>query len=598
MALFNAARRTLKSTCATLFCLALILVLHERALFADQIFDARGFDPHRPFFSQLPFEHIDPLTGNVLLTFTDLVLPSNAGFDLRIQRTYNSKIYRDYQNLGETLAEDSWAGVGWTLHFGRVFNGLGTDVAPPVIEMPDGSQHQTFHHISPPSGCTACYVTREFWIYNKNTSTLTLPNGTTYTFGHSGTAGSGTALYATAIADAFGNGIAITYMSDPSDGIASVTQDLGGGQTRQVTFTVEPSRKSLSTMTFLGRTWTYTQTAIAEVGFSVLASAAPPIGPGWSYTYQQSSPGKYEMAGLTTPNGGQITYAYAEQTFRLGSTIPIRTVSMTQRTIGGRDITAGSWAYAYAQGSGQNQTIVTGPCNVTTYTFLGVGNYSSQGAAWAVGLPSSSTISDGGTLETEQLTWIASMSISNDRQIIGFNVDYGIYVPLVATRVVTRGPASFSTTNTYVGSNFNDYGRPSQVSESGQLMRSTSRTFQYGFSPYIVDKIASETVTVGGESFAKSYAYNLTNGFLQSQTIYGVTTTFSPTAQGNVAISTDARSKTTFFSYQWGRASSVQTPEHTISRSINSDGTIASETRRGFTTSFSYDALERLTQTT
>jgi Domain of unknown function (DUF6531) len=74
---------------------------------ADRVFDARGFDPHRPFFSQLPFEHIDPLTGNLLLTFTDLVLPGNAGFDVKIQRTYNSKIYKDYQNLGETLAEDS-----------------------------------------------------------------------------------------------------------------------------------------------------------------------------------------------------------------------------------------------------------------------------------------------------------------------------------------------------------------------------------------------------------------------------------------------------------------------------------------------------------
>src|SRR5687767_666419 len=89
---------------------------------ADPIFDARGFSPVRDYFNQLPYEHIDPMTGNVLLTATDLVLPGNAGFDLRIQRTYNSKIYRDYQTLGGTLDEDSWAGVGWTLHFGRVLD--------------------------------------------------------------------------------------------------------------------------------------------------------------------------------------------------------------------------------------------------------------------------------------------------------------------------------------------------------------------------------------------------------------------------------------------------------------------------------------------
>jgi hypothetical protein len=63
----------------------------------DPIFDARGFDANRAAFSPLPFEHIDPLTGNLLLTFTDLVLPGSAGFDLRIQRTYNSKFFRDYQ---------------------------------------------------------------------------------------------------------------------------------------------------------------------------------------------------------------------------------------------------------------------------------------------------------------------------------------------------------------------------------------------------------------------------------------------------------------------------------------------------------------------
>src|SRR4029450_4065065 len=59
----------------------------------DEVFDARGLNPNRDFFSMLPYERVDPLTGNLLLTLTDLVLPGNAGFDLAIQRTYNSKIY-------------------------------------------------------------------------------------------------------------------------------------------------------------------------------------------------------------------------------------------------------------------------------------------------------------------------------------------------------------------------------------------------------------------------------------------------------------------------------------------------------------------------
>ncbi len=67
----------------------------------DPVFDARGFNKNREFFSQLPFEHIDPMTGNLLLTFTDVVLPGNAGFQLRIQRSYNSKIYR-FHSPGRT----------------------------------------------------------------------------------------------------------------------------------------------------------------------------------------------------------------------------------------------------------------------------------------------------------------------------------------------------------------------------------------------------------------------------------------------------------------------------------------------------------------
>jgi hypothetical protein len=46
------------------------------------VFDATEFNRNRETFSVLPYEHVDPLTGNLLLTFTDLVLPGNAGFDL------------------------------------------------------------------------------------------------------------------------------------------------------------------------------------------------------------------------------------------------------------------------------------------------------------------------------------------------------------------------------------------------------------------------------------------------------------------------------------------------------------------------------------
>jgi hypothetical protein len=72
--------------CAT----AALLICSPALVFAQQdhpVLDAPGFQKHRDYFSEMPFENIDTLTGSLVLTFTDLVLPGNAGRELRFQRT-------------------------------------------------------------------------------------------------------------------------------------------------------------------------------------------------------------------------------------------------------------------------------------------------------------------------------------------------------------------------------------------------------------------------------------------------------------------------------------------------------------------------------
>jgi hypothetical protein len=52
---------------------------------------AAGIQTDRDYLSLMPFERFDTMSGALVLQFTDLVLPGNAGRELRFQRTYSSK---------------------------------------------------------------------------------------------------------------------------------------------------------------------------------------------------------------------------------------------------------------------------------------------------------------------------------------------------------------------------------------------------------------------------------------------------------------------------------------------------------------------------
>src|SRR5690242_21864669 len=76
---------------------------------SQPVFDQNGFGSNHDSYTVLPYEYVDPLSGNLLLVVTDLTLPGNAGFNLTVQRVYNSAVYPHYANNGDkTLEEDSW----------------------------------------------------------------------------------------------------------------------------------------------------------------------------------------------------------------------------------------------------------------------------------------------------------------------------------------------------------------------------------------------------------------------------------------------------------------------------------------------------------
>jgi len=105
-----------------------------------------GISPNRSYINQSFNEHIDPFTGSLQQHYVDLHLPGNGGFDLKLIRSYNSAAV-DPLN---PAAYESLAGLGWTMHFGRVLKTKETTICVnknaqsvadnPVLELADGSR--------------------------------------------------------------------------------------------------------------------------------------------------------------------------------------------------------------------------------------------------------------------------------------------------------------------------------------------------------------------------------------------------------------------------------------------------------------------------
>lgn len=169
-----------------------LLVSAAEEVFEEETFyGTRGFNPHRKYVNRAFNEHVDPYTGNLLLTYTDIYLPGDGGLDLKIQRTYNSKIRKEKTGVWDVTDDDliecDYAGIGWGLHLGKVYP-LSQLRPTPAVEMPDGSVHPAF--LAPDS---TERQTKELWKYEEIQETnvlyayVTLKNATAYRFRLSGT---------------------------------------------------------------------------------------------------------------------------------------------------------------------------------------------------------------------------------------------------------------------------------------------------------------------------------------------------------------------------------------------------------------------------
>ncbi len=564
---------------------------------------------NRAFSSEMGGEKVDPFTGTLGLVRQDLVLPGKAGLDLRIVRSYSSKIWgRADAALDPLLAEKdpSVLGYGWTFHFGRLRNPNASGASTfcsgdfPVFEEPDGTAHVLY----PIRGSNAVFVSKDFWRMEKQCAAL---GGTgACVWSSSGIryemSGSWSDQYfvgveavwpVTGIVDPFENRISVTYL--PQTGAPDTVTDT---YSRTVTFSYsnDPSAPGLrlDTMSANANVYTFLYETLPTIAGSrrFLREVLPPAGPPEAYEYAHASPvneNQYALSRVTYPNGGSTSYHYNAVYFFTGRQfVPFAVVD--QRTEFDRaGATIGTWSYSYVSpgpGPDLNTTTITRPDGLqdvySIYGFGYVAGLSSGEATFAVGLVYS--IGRGSGAETEYFGWEAGPSSATPRTIsdaiytapvysdgcVGYSGrpvwDVGVYVPVTTMRVLQRGGATYVTEY----SSFDDYLQPWSVTETGYeaalgappppRVRTTAWTYfaaatdVYGRTLNMVRGLPlSQQVCVSSECFTNSWTYDGPHHAKDSETRSGVATSFGYDTNGNLSGVTNALGQTlTLSDYVYG----------------------------------------------
>jgi len=575
----------------------LVALLASRAAAQTTLeLDRIGVQQHRDYLRLQPFEQIDTQANNLIITLTDLVLPGNAGHDLRFQLTYNSEsdtgnaIWR-FGIPGvpmKVLQEQSWPTPGATIQ-----NTLdATRAMTPILEMADGARYRTVFAQTPVSNNrnTMNEVwTSRFWRYQRDTHTLELPDGMVCTYDP-------VTLRLTQVTDAYGNLVTLAW----SAGALQVQQILKNEPPRTVLFAMNDATNLPTTMTFNDgahdRVWQYAYEGDPDDSTGRLKEIAPPVGPHWRFDYEDFE-GYRRLAHLTTPHGGRIDYGYEIKHFVLDGQPELTRALLNARDVNDRDATAssGHWSIRCDWYSGDafcHQTTIQTPSARLTYYY------------GSLGVAHPTTIIEGPyglTRVTIQDPAGATTFEDHSRNYIELPVISSTYRSAeLSSRWINRGGHSYSTTFSYdTADPTAQYHCPMTVTEIGELTRTVERHYvHYRNQPFIPCLPLDETVTVGAERVSRDFQYD-DKGFQTWATeaglyLYSLPMVYTRDEGGNVA-SVRRRGMTTTYGYSGGRQARVSTPLTTTTRTINADGSVASETVGGRTTTFQYDDLSRVT---
>lgn len=561
-----------------------------------------GLYPNRDYTNQHFGEHIDPFTGALQLHYTDIFIPGAGGFNLTVQRSYNSSVVDKSQPKANSMM-----GVGWAMHYGRVTKaGTGgictnddwdTSTDNPVIEMPDGSV-QRMHFVA--SGTPLALTTRRWKVECAPAATpgliVTSTDGTQYLMtkqiSEGGFSGTVNAYYTTKITDRNGNYANVAYSNNTA---AAEITSITANDSRTITFTYYDSGtawRRVNSIAGPSGTWYYNYTAAPGlVNTYQLTGVTRPVTGNWAYSYNgnlQPSAGSYQMSSLTMPQGGSITYGYTNVSVDSSSGTSVSMIS--SKSAG----SLWSWSYSPATTMGaKDSTTVSTPSGSITYKHWGPNGIGS-GDVWKIGLLTDKAI---GSVQSESYTWdkILLVDEPNTREgVFSSKSDADTYQPVLTGKTITRNGASHVTTY----SSFDSYGNPASISESGPNggSRSTSATYFNSIGKWIIGFIKDESRT-GGQNVSRSYDGNGNpTQVCRDSVCYG----YSYNSDGTMSRMTNPRDfDTTYGSYYRGIPQSESRPAGvSVSRIVSGAGNVTSESIGGQSFGYGYDAINRVSSIT
>ena len=568
-----------------------------------------GINPNRATVNHNVDEHIDPFTGMLQLHHTDAVLPGNGGFDLIMQRSFNSPT-STYGFASDTTSYNKTpnVGVGWSLFIGgRLYAGTactGSD-RQMVFETPDGGRQALM------STGLGDFLSTTRWraVCGGGGVQVYAPNGTRYDMFQiiaeaiPNTIQGASFWYPTHIEDRNGNYANFSYGTQGAYTLLNsiTTSD---GRTISFSYVAAGTLYLLDHVTTAQGSWYYDY----EIAFNnisgqgvayLLRQVRPPAGAYWQYFYNacpSAGAGSCSISQMNYPEGGSINYTYALVNFNDG---PYNASVVTSKTANHAIGIQGpptdyTTQFTYAPGSAgvEDVTTVTNVLGSITYNHIGFATAGS-GSAWKIGLLSSRTMKtpNGTTLQSETFAW-------DKQQISPFpmNRGYGVLdpvtnAPVLTQHVISRNGSSYTTSY----SNFDTYGNAQTVSETGEKSHTTTRAFYVDTTKWILNTPANESTTGIGAITRQFDA----NSNLLNETRYGTPTvwTYSST-DGSILSRTDANGHGTLFSgYSNGIPQVEQRPEAvTINRTVDAAGNVASQSDgAGHVYAYTYDGLRRPT---